>query len=295
MSETAAPTGDAVRLIEAASVILLRDGPSGLETFAVVRHRKSSTFAGMLVFPGGQVDAADASAAIHARCADLAPAEAARRLALAPPERAMAQYVAGLRELFEEAGVLLARRDGRWIDPGGLGDHDLSRVRAALHGAETDLAALCEELSLELAPGELDFFAHWITPEGIPTRFDTRFFLAPLPPSQEARHDGRETSAGEWLTPADALARYRRGEAQLVPPTFMLLSELSQLGDVASARAAARTRDVMTILPRCYSEESGPAFLYPGDVAYEGGDPARPGPRRRLVTRDGLFREVAED
>src|SRR5262249_4716502 len=79
--------------------------------------------------------------------------------------------------------------DGRWIDPEGLRDRDLSRVRAALHGEETDLAALCEDLALELAPGELDFFAHWITPEGIATRFDTRFFLAPLPPSQEARHD----------------------------------------------------------------------------------------------------------
>jgi 8-oxo-dGTP pyrophosphatase MutT (NUDIX family) len=283
------------RMVDAASVILLRDGGAGLETFVVVRHRKSTSFAGMLVFPGGHVDEADAAPAVLRLCSDLTPQDAARRLApLAPPERAMAQYVAGLRELFEEAGVLLARRDGAWIDGARLGDADLATLRAALHGEEIDLGGLCREHCLELAPGALAYFAHWITPEGIPTRFDTRFFLAALPPGQEARHDGRETSAGEWLAPAEALARYRKGEAQLVPPTFMLLSELSRFRDVAAALAAAEARSVTTILPRVYSDAGGVAFLYPGDVAYDGGDPEQPGPRRRLLTRGGLFQELIE-
>lgn len=282
-------------LVDAASVILLRDGPGGLETFVVVRHRRSSSFAGMLVFPGGHVDADDASPELHARCADLRPQEAARVLAGLAAERAMAQYVAGLRELFEEAGVLLARRDGRWVGPGELAG-GLDGLRHRLHEGDAGLLALAREHRLDLAPGALSFFAHWITPERAPARFDTRFFVATLPPSQEASHDGRETSAGEWLAPAEALERYRRGEAQLVPPTFVLLSELARLPDAAAAHRLAAARPVVTILPRWHVDADGLAtFLYPGDVGYDGGDPDRPGPRRRLVMRDGLFHEVLSD
>ncbi|MBU6281084.1 NUDIX hydrolase [bacterium] len=284
-------------LIPSASVLLLRDGPDGVETFVVVRHRRSSSFAGMLVFPGGQVDDADAAPDLLARCSDLDPEQAARRLAgrLSPPDRALAQYVGGLRELFEEAGVLLARKDGDWLAP-GRGVPSLEEMRHSLHEGSTDLLALSREHGFELAPGALSFFAHWITPEQVATRFDTRFFVATLPPGQEARHDGRETSSGEWLRPAEALARYRRGEAQLVPPTFVLLSELARLPDAASAHAAAVAREVTTILPRWFGAPDGStAFLYPGDVAYEGGEVDRPGPRRRLVVRDGLFEEVVAD
>ena len=292
----APPAPPAKDLIPSASVLLLRDGPDGLETFVVVRHRRSSSFAGMLVFPGGQVDDGDAHEALHDRCSDLDPDEAHRRLALVlPPRRALAQYVAGLRELFEEAGVLLARRDGDWLAP-VPGGSDLAEMRRALNEGSSDLLALAREHRLELAPGALSFFAHWITPEQAPTRFDTRFFLATLPAGQEARHDGRETSAGEWMRPADALERYRRGEAQLVPPTFVLLSELARLSDTVTAHRAAAARQVVTVLPRWFTGPDGAtAFLYPGDVAYDGGDPERPGPRRRLVVRDGLFEEIAQD
>lgn len=280
-------------LIEASSVLLLRDGAQGLETFVVVRHRKSTSFAGMLVFPGGQVDPEDADPVLHGRC-DLEAEKAAAHLAAFPsPERALAQYVAAVRELFEEAGVLLARRRGDWID-GARDGCDLAALRAALHAGQSDLLALCREADLVLAPSALSFFAHWVTPEAAPMRFDTRFFVAALPPGQEASCDGRETSAGEWLAPAEALERYRRGEAQLVPPTFVLLSELARLRDVGAAHALAAARPVTRVLPRWFSDEGGPAFLYPGDVAYDGGDPERPGPRRRLVTRAGTFHEIVE-
>jgi len=295
VSEPAGPAGRG--LIPSASVLLLRDGPWGLETFVVVRHRRSSSFAGMLVFPGGQVDSADARPELLARCADLDADEAARRLAgrLAPASLALAQYVGGLRELFEEAGVLLARRDGEWLSP-GRGAPSFEEMRRSLHDGSVDLLGLAHAHGFDLAPGALSFFAHWITPEQVATRFDTRFFLATLPPGQEAGHDGHETSSGEWLRPAEALERYRRGEAQLVPPTFVLLSELARLPDAASAHAAAASREVTTILPRWFSAPDGStAFLYPGDAAYEAGDPERPGPRRRLVVRDGLFEEVVAD
>lgn len=284
-------------LIPSASVLLLRDGPDGLETFVVVRHRKSSSFAGMLVFPGGQVDEADADPALLERCVDLDARQASRILAdrVSPPDLALAQYVGGLRELFEEAGVLLARQGGRWVAPGADAT-PIEHMRRSLHEGSADFPAIAREHDLELAPGALSFFAHWITPEQVATRFDTRFFLATLPPGQEACHDGRETSSGEWMRPGDALARYRRGEAQLVPPTFVLLSELSRYPDAAAAHAAAAAREVTTILPRWFSAPDGTtAFLYPGDAAYDGGDPDRPGPRRRLVVRDGLFEEILAD
>jgi len=284
-------------LIPSASVLLLRDGPGGLETFVVVRHRRSSSFAGMLVFPGGQVDPADDEPSLHERCTDLDPESAARRLAGrdSGAPGALAWHVGGLRELFEEAGVLLARRDGDWLVP-GRDVPSLEEMRRALHEGSVDLLGLAREHDFELAPGSLSFFAHWITPEQVATRFDTRFFVATLPPGQDARHDGRETSSGEWMSPSEAIARYRRGEAQLVPPTFVLLSELSRLPDSRAAHATALAREVTTILPRWFSAPDGTtAFLYPGDAAYGGGDPAQPGPRRRLIVRDGLFEEVFSD
>lgn len=287
--------GAASELIEAASVLLLRDGPDGLETFTVLRHTRSAAFAGMLVFPGGQVDPQDATPEIQACCADLVPAEAERRLApLRPAERAMAQHLAAVRELFEEAGVLLARRGAAWVDTSRRAEQ-VAQVRAALHDGRIDFLEACRRLDVVPAPGALAFFAHWIPPLGIPKRFDTRFFVVPVPPGQEASHDGRETSAGEWLAPAEALDRYRRRETQLAPPTFMLLAELAGFADVAQAMATAASRRVVTVVPRLFAHPGGgPAFLYPGDVAYEGGDPDRPGPRRRLVVRDGLFEQVVE-
>jgi 8-oxo-dGTP pyrophosphatase MutT (NUDIX family) len=283
------------QLVDAASVIVLRDGAAGLETFVVVRHAKSSAFPGLLVFPGGQVDAQDADLGLEEHCADLSVAVAAQRLApLAPPERAFAQYVAGVRELFEEAGVLLAKREGRWLHPADL-EVPFADLRAALYGEQTSLLDLCRRFALHLAPGTLEFIAHWITPSGLPRRFDTRFFAVGLPPGQEPEHDALETSSGEWLTPGEALARYRRDEAQLAPPTFMLLSELSGFASVSEALASIAARRVTTVEPKPYPAKTGTGFLYPGDVAYEGGDPERPGPRRRLVVQDGHWHAITRD
>jgi len=290
MTEPAPPS-----VIDAASVIVLRDGEQGPETYVVVRHPKSRSFAGLLVFPGGKVDPEDALAAGD-EVSDLDAGAAAVRLApLAPPERALAQYVAAIRELFEEAGLLLAARGTEWASPALLGA-PFSELRRALYEEGANLVDVCRRRELRLRASELEFFAHWITPELAPQRFDTRFFLTTLPPGQEALADERETSSGEWLRPAEALDRYAEGRAQLAPPTYMLLSELAGYTSVAAARDAARRRTaVTTILPKPFAREEGVGFLYPGDAGYAQGDPEQPGPRRRLLTVNGRWQVLDHD
>src|SRR5690349_9670213 len=160
--------------VPAATLLLVRDGASGLEVLMAARHEKSGFAAGALVFPGGKVDAADR--VVAAQCRGLA----------GMPEAVAAARVAAIRETWEESGVLLARRG----ENGALlSQAELSRLRGE-RGAS--FAALLQEPGLELAGDRLATFAHWITPADSPKRFDTLFFLAAFEGDQAPLHDGHE-------------------------------------------------------------------------------------------------------
>jgi len=243
-----------------ATVLLLRDGARGLEVLMVERHHQIDFVAGALVFPGGQVDAADAEPALAARCAGVA--------GLSTEERAL--RVAAIRETFEEAGVLLARGRGarELVDANTLGGIE-ARHRAALHAGQRSLAEIAEREDLELACDRLVPFAHWITPLFMPKRFDTWFFLVEAPPDQVALHDGHESVDSLWITPADADAERRAGQRSIIFPTLLNLRRLGRAKSVAEAFAAARREPIVTVLPRVEKRGDVPTMILPADAGYD--------------------------
>lgn len=243
-----------------ATLLLLRDGARGLEVLMVERHHQIDFVAGALVFPGGQVEAADADPGLAARCAGVA--------GLSSAERAL--RVAAIRETFEEAGVLLAKRRGA---PALVGAETLrgieERHRAALQAGTRSLAEVAEREDLELACDALVPFAHWITPLFMPKRFDTWFFLVEAPADHVALHDGHESVDSLWITPADADAERRAGRRSIIFPTLLNLRKLGRARSGAEACAAARRERIVTVLPRVEQRGETPTMVLPDDAGYE--------------------------
>ena len=231
--------GDVVTVRDAATVLLVRDGERGLEV-AMLRRRLDSGFVpGAYVFPGGAVDPGDRSLRWEARCTGHDDASASAVLGV--PAGGLAFWVAAVRECFEEAGLLLARHeDGR---PLHLGDavvaERFDRHRRAVDHGEVDLLDVVADERLHLPLGELHYFAHWITPELAPRRYDTRFFVGRAPEGHLLTHDGDETIAALWARPADALDRFSAGGFDLIRPTEHSLEILSAYPDADAVLAAA--------------------------------------------------------
>lgn len=239
---------------DAASVLLLRDHPhSGCLEVLMVRRHEGSVFAGgMHVFPGGELEDGDCDPGWVKLCYGPSPEEL-RKLSRdgTHPARALGLMIAGVRELFEEAGILLAVRnpEGTFFIP-GKEDVLFREHRAKLREGKLDFQELVRDLGLRLALDRLVFFAHWITPEISPIRYDTRFFLAPAPPGQDPDHDRAETTSCLWTRPEEALRLCGEGRFPLLPPTMANLHALSDFRDLREALVISREREVPTILPR---------------------------------------------
>jgi len=222
----------------AATAVVLRDGRAGIEAFMVVRHRAIAFASGALVFPGGKVDAQDGDAA----WAELAPA----RL----PAEQRALRVAAAREAFEEAGLMLARRRDSPALLTAEDAHRLDRYRKSLIRGETTFYALLRGEGLTLASELMIPFAHWITPEGLPKRFDTHFFLVAAPVGQRGAHDGSESVDGLWIAPRQALQDAAAGRRTLVFATELNLKKLARHATVAEAVAATAATPIVTVMPK---------------------------------------------
>jgi 8-oxo-dGTP pyrophosphatase MutT (NUDIX family) len=207
-------------------------GTSAIEVFMLRRNLRSAFVAGAFVFPGGAVDADDrlppATELVHG--IDAATADAR----LGVEHSGLGFWVAAIRESFEEAGVLLARdvATGAGVAPGLV--EALVPRRAAVAAGEQSFADLVRPHGLALDAGALRVFAHWITPEPAPRRYDTWFFVAPAPEGHAYEHDSDETVASEWVQPAAALERARRGELELIYPTFKSLQALARFPTVTA-------------------------------------------------------------
>jgi len=199
---------------------------STIEVFMLRRNLRSAFVAGAYVFPGGAVDPDDRGAPLLGLVegVDAGTADAL----LGVTSGALGFWVAAIRESFEEAGVLLARdaASGTAVDPGLVAE--LAPARPAVAAGERSFADLVRPHGLALDAGALRVFAHWITPEPAPRRYDTWFFIAPAPPGHAYEHDFDETVASEWVRPADALERARRGEFELIYPTFKSLQTIAR-------------------------------------------------------------------
>ena len=243
----------------AATILLLRDGPNGMEVFMVVRHQQIDFASGALVFPGGKLAAGDSDPRVLARCSGvdgLSPEEVALR-------------VGAIREAFEECGVLLAHPRGSkaLLDPKRVEELG-PRYRQRLDRGEIGIADMLEAEDLVLACGELVFFAHWITPGFMPKRFDTYFYLAVAPPEQVAGHDGREMVDSVWIRPADAMQQAKAGTLTIVPATLLNVEKLGFSSDVKTALAAAASKPVVTVQPEVMDRKDGMWLSIPADAGY---------------------------
>jgi 8-oxo-dGTP pyrophosphatase MutT (NUDIX family) len=222
--------------VPASTVVLLRDGTAGLEVLLMRRPASMAFAPGMTVFPGGRVDLTH-----DAR----PPVRGSLRLS-ADPDLARALVVAGVRETFEEAGILLAvDRAGRPAAPDG----DWARDRTASHSPGGFTAVLARR-RLRIDADQLVPVAHWVTPEVESRRFDTRFLAAAAPPGQVVDRHATETESAHWLTPAEALAENASGALPMLPPTVATLGELAGQRSVVDALQWARGVDVVPQMPR---------------------------------------------
>jgi 8-oxo-dGTP pyrophosphatase MutT (NUDIX family) len=269
----------------AATVIVLRDSSAGPEVFMVRRH-VGTAFRGAHVFPGGRIDAGDEGVADDSWCDGVTHAE--RQLAGLPPVQARAFHVAAARELFEEAGVLLARdAPDRFVSLADAGAHARFKAyRSDVHAGTRSFRSIVEGESLRLALDALVLFAHWVTPpspiEG--RRFDTRFFATRVPAEQVPAHDDRETTESVWVTAAEAIRRATGRDIVLPPPTWVTLRELERQPSVDAALGWSAARRVARREPVIVNEDDGrvlvmPADSGPGAIAYE----------RRFALRDGSW------
>jgi 8-oxo-dGTP pyrophosphatase MutT (NUDIX family) len=273
MSSDAPVRADSIPIRPAATVMLVRDGDGGLEVFMMQRTMSAAFARGAYVFPGGKVDDADHAEVFEPICDGLDDAEASARLGL--DHGGLAWLVASIREMFEEAGLLLARRDGD-DDVVDLDEPDIAaRYNAArheVHGGELSFSQFCADEGLLLLVDRLQFVDHWVTPMGEKRRFDTRFLIAAAPPAQHPLHDDKETIASLWVRPADALQQWRDGELQMLPPTLANLEFLARFDTAEAAVVAAEESGVPpTVLPKMIVGDDGriTGILRPGQPGYD--------------------------
>ena len=225
------PQREPAPLRPAATVLLLRDSPQGIEVLMTRRAMTASFAPGAYVFPGGGVDALDAAA--HA--------QATRRAGQS--ELHLTQAIAAIRESFEELGILLARRgDGALADATDI---------AALD-RKAPFAAQCAARGLRLAADEVFVLAHWITDRDLPRRFDVPFLVARMPDGQTPVADETEQFEPVWVRPADALARHQAGSFFIIFPTIRTLERLQAFAtvDAVLTACAATEQPLWTSCPR---------------------------------------------
>jgi len=249
----------------AAAIVLLRERPQGgIETFMVRRHVRSEFVPDVYVFPGGSVKPGDLEA------------ETVLDLCIPPTGDYLGETTLGaglraaaIRELFEEAGVLLAVQDGQILAITSGQAAIFAKYRRRLQQNETTLAAIAQEEGLTLATDRLTYFAHWITPGAMPKRFDTFFFIAAAPEEQQAAHDQLETTAGTWIQPAEALAQYQQGTFPLVFATIHQLQALSEFTSIGAAEERLRHQSIPVIQPRAALRDGSIVIRLPGEPAYD--------------------------
>ncbi len=263
-----------VALRPAATVMLIRDLVAGsFDVFMLQRTHGAAFAKGMYVFPGGRVDDVDSAQELEDLCDGMTDAEASALLQL--PSGGLSYWVAAIRECFEEAGVLLARH----IESGDVVRFDDADVaaryaiaRQQIYDGTLTLVELCKRENMRLITDSIHYVSHWITPVGETRRFDTRFFVACAPLAQEPLHDDGETIASLWVEPNEALARNRRNELAMIPPTISNLEFLAPHRSTSEVIMAATKIGVPTaMLPKLRLNSDGKVIgiLLPGQPGYE--------------------------
>src|SRR5438876_3933988 len=248
----------------ASTILLLRDaaGADEIEVFMMVRHYEIDFNSGALVFPGGSVDKGDkeiiATPELYSGGEGL-------------DEDTLSFRIAAIRETFEESGILLARPKG---STALVDAKRASQIEAAHRGDLCDgkisFLKMLIDNSMVLALDELVPYAHWVTPEGMPKRFDTWFFLAAAPPDQLGAHDGKESTDSIWVSPREALEGGETGRFKLPFPTTRNLIKLGKQGSVKAALDDSRGKNVVTVTPVMTKTGGGRQLRIPLEAGYDG-------------------------
>lgn len=239
----------------ASTVMLVRDDEGPLEVF-MLRRASSMAFApSMHVFPGGGVERRDAEdelpwagPAVEEWAEVFGTDEASARMLVA----------AAIREIFEETGVLLASPASGEAETAHLDAAVAADLRGRLVRHEVGFGQVLLEHHLVLRSDLLRYRAHWITPEVEPRRYDTRFFVAALPPGQDPDGETSEADLSEWVHPRDVLGAFGDGDVMLMPPTLVCLEQLAEVTTVSAA--LGQDLPIAPVTPRLVETEAGPAM-----------------------------------
>jgi len=279
---------------ESATVILVRSNQANSwEVFLARRHRDSSFMAEAYVFPGGQVAAADTDAQLngHISTPDNFNPQALLQDDRLSPETAQSFFICAIRETFEEAGVLIARTSsGHSINFDSHQENErFTAYRRELNAGTITIYDIAEKENLLFPLETLTPYAHWITPEIMPKRFRTFFFLVKLPEGQKTTTDCSELTDSLWSTPRDILKMYSNKEIMLMPPTLKTMEELTAYASIDELFTAARGRAIYPVMP-----QPGEKILkLPHDPEYsieKYKQPGRPDEPSRIVMTDGIWK-----
>ena len=278
---------------DSATVILVRQAQGKtLEVFLARRHDSQSFMAGAFVFPGGQLETSDYDITLTKLISakdDFQPQSLLQDNALTE-KMALSFFICAIRETFEETGVLFAlTKSGHSIDFGNaIIKSRFAAYRRSLNLGNITLAEIARQEELILMPASLLPYSHWITPEILPTRFSTRFFLAELPAKQTAITDKDELTSSLWVTPHEALQMYRGGKIAMMPPTLKTLEEIAEFISLDELFAAARKRTIYPIMPQPMKD--GLMLTHDPEYSIERyKQPARPGETSRFLFVGGKW------
>ncbi|MCZ6749971.1 MAG: NUDIX hydrolase [SAR324 cluster bacterium] len=264
-----------VRSREAATLVLMRDrgGVGGTpEVLMAQRHPRDAFAAGAFVFPGGVLEETDHAPAAVAASPELSPRQAHESMeSVKSPERALGFYIAAIRETFEEVGVLLTKPNGegpRQNEPEEAGQS--KAARDAMRRGELSFVEWLSGRGLRPATEDLVYFAHWITPEARPKRFDTRFFLADGSANHAIAPDQAEIVECRWITPREAIVAHRAEKMRMVGATVKNLELLTLFGSTQQALRELRNREVRPVMPKLVPLDNGSfRAVMPWDADYD--------------------------
>jgi 8-oxo-dGTP pyrophosphatase MutT (NUDIX family) len=287
--------------LDAATVMLIRETPSAnpFEVLLMRRHARQSFMAKAFVYPGGQLDDADCHPELAAVAGNMT-AEAAQQFLNESDishAKALGLFFTAVRETFEESGILLARKtSGRQLD---FADKEtrqrFARYRAMILQQEMTLRDLARKENLVFRLNDLKPYARWVTPVVEKKRFDTRFFLAAMPPGQKPVHDSREMTETLWIEPERALLKQIKGDMLLMPPTLKTLEELANQSSLSDLSSQASSTTIQPIMPQVSAEGDSIVIKLPHDPEYsiaELKQPHRSDEMSRVVIQEGRFRAL---